>query len=168
MPVDGSKARSKEIHAKARKIGIGPNTVQNYLNMLVAEGSVIQIAERPKEVYYSRCEGVRIQHLIDDFMKEIDISLSRLPDEVRSIQKKVKEGSVGEVAVEFLATDQSFLRSLIINTLVQKVYGMLKATLPTPLKDKDFYIGVFGQGIRLVPRSTVERETSTEMHSAKS
>lgn len=160
LPLDGSKIRSKDIHSKARQMGIGPNTVQNYLNMLVGEGSVTAIAERPKEVYYSRCEDVRIKHLIDDFMQEIDNTLSELPLELRIVERKLEKGSLteteGKKAVEILSHDQTYLKGLIVNTLYHKVCEMVKANLPDNMKGKEYYIGDFGRGLHLVPRGLVE------------
>lgn len=171
LPADGSKIRSKGIHAKAREMGIGPNTVQNYLNLLVGEGSVKLVAEKPKEVYYSRCERARIENLISEFMKEIDSALSEVPIEFRDVERKLIEESSteeeGKKDVERLRNDPRYLRSLIIDALLIKAVEMFRATFPPHLRDKDFYVGYFDHALQFAWRSEVEGKTGTQ-HSVKS
>jgi len=171
LPVDGSRVRSKGIHAKAREMGMGPNTVQNYLNLLVEEGSVKLVAEKPKEVYYSRCERARIENLISEFMKEIDSTLSKLPVEMRDLEKQLIEGSrtkaEGRDAAKILRSEPVYLKSLIMTALLRKAFEMHKAMLHPQLRDKDFYLGYFDQSLHLAWRSEVEGKAGTQ-HSVKS
>jgi Fe2+ or Zn2+ uptake regulation protein len=141
LPIDGSRVRSKDVHAKARRMGIGPNTVQNYLNLLVGEGSVEPIAERPKEVYYRRCEDVRIEHLISDFMQEITTSLKEIPDAVLSLKKAGLTDSV----IKIFTDDDFLMRNWIIRILTREVLKLLNENLSEEKRDKYHY------ELRLVP-----------------
>lgn len=160
LPRDYSKMRATAVYRLGMDRGIGPNTVRDYLKILREEGAIRRIG-KPKEIYYHRCEGARLENLIEDFMEEMTTSLDAIPKEMSDIEKKLTEGSItkteGEKAFEILSSEPAFLKSQIMNTLVRKVLKLLNDNLPEPLRGKDYYIGVFDEKpIRLVPRSVVE------------
>lgn len=139
---DGSKMKSKDLYAKAKKkYGLSSATVAKYLKILEEKEEIERTQLSQKNVFYHRCENVRLQHLIDDFMKEIDKTLSELPGEISDIEKQLIKGSVvskaeGEKAVEVFRSEPIILKQLILNKLADKIAALWNANLPKRLKGK--------------------------------
>ena len=171
LPADGSEVRAKEVYAKAEANRIPKITVERKLAALEKERFIRRRQKSQKEVYYSRREVARIEHFINDFLQEIDGTLSKLPVEMRDFEKQLIEGSrtkaAGRDAAKILRSEPIYLRSLIMNALLRKVFEMYKATLHPQVRDKDFYLGYFDQSLHHAWRSEVEGKTRTK-HSVKS
>jgi DNA-binding HxlR family transcriptional regulator len=143
LPI-GKEIRMKEIldKVKAKRI-CSPNAVERRLIEWEKKGFVKKRIVSPKKVYYRSCEDVRLEKLIDDFLNEIKENLRRLPGEYSDIKKQLIEGSLtraaGEGAVEVLRSEPSFLKTMILTSLDNKILALLNANLPEKRKGKFCY-----------------------------
>lgn len=151
LPLDGSKVRAQTIYTELRKqpkngkIRVpSTSTIQKYLESLEAEGVIKRIQKSHKEVYYRWCENVRLLNLIEGFIKEIDISLSELPETLKE--------NLAEKDLNALMNDETRLKSCVIAALIRKVHDLLRMVFSNPLSYTDFYVGVIGKTVKIVPK----------------
>jgi predicted transcriptional regulator len=127
-------------------------TVQRKIKELKERGFIErwQPNKNLKGVYYRRCEGVRIEKLINDTVEDIGITLAELPGEMSETEKKLIEGSrtvaEGKRAVEILRSEPTYLKGLITFMLKRKVLALLNDTLPPKHRNR------FRYEVRLVPK----------------
>ena len=152
LPINGSKIKAKEIYEKS---SFSTATTNKYLDSLTKMGFVERIQESQKNVFYKRCEPVRIKRLIEDFTKEITAILSEFPVELQHLEEDFKEKGLTITQTKLVTGDDKFLRYYLLTTLIRKVHDILKMALPEPLRYSDFYVGAFDTGVHMVPRKNV-------------
>ena len=163
MPLDGSYIRAKSLYAKAEAQGLWRLTVENKLKEFEKKGFVSRRQESPKAVYYSRRERVRIEHLIDDFVKDIRSTLDRLPAEIDGIETLLREMdrstpvSTRKQIATTLRNNPKFLKGKITATLLRRVLKMLNDDLPEQLRGHEFYVGAFDDCVRMIPRDFIKK-----------
>jgi hypothetical protein len=134
IPV-GKEVRMKEIldKVKAKRI-CAPNAVERRLIEWEKKGHIKKRTESHKEVYYRRCEDVRLENQIDEFLNDLERTLGKLPNEWKDVKQKLKDGSgtlkEGMEAVEVLRSDPDFLKQWVLMTLAQKVVALLNDNIP--------------------------------------
>lgn len=163
MPIDGSEIRAKNLYAKAEVQGLWRLTVENKLKEFEKKGFVSRRQESPKAVYYSRRERVRIEHLINDFLKDIRSTLDRLPSQIDGIETQLREidrstpVSTRKQIATTLRNNPKFLKGKIVAALLRRVFKMLNDDLPEPLRDHEFYVGAFDDGVHMIPRDLIKK-----------
>jgi hypothetical protein len=100
-----------------------------------------------------------------------NILSSELPVKLNRDKRKLIEGSLrkdeARYMAEMLRRNPKYLEIEIIHTVLRKIHKMVIASGPERLKDMEYYIGAFDDGIRLHLRSTVEKALKPREHSAK-
>ena len=152
--------RSTEFYKLAGKRGLGFNTIRDYLNTLRKEGTVRKIVVNPKEIYYCRCEGARLENMIDDFTEEIATALLKLPAEMRGFKRWLEEKGANANEAEKATSNKLILEDAILNTLASKVYEVFRRRLPDQLKSREFYIGIHEETgvVGYLPKEYVENK----------
>jgi predicted transcriptional regulator len=174
LPVDGSEMRAQELYRTAwKKRRFSSATVNRHLPNLIKKKFVERIQKSHKEVYYSRREMVRVEHLINDFVQEIgSILSSEVPVRLDKDKSVLIEGSLRKDEARYMAgmlrSCPVYLENVIIHTVLRKVHKMVIASGSEKLKDTEYYIGAFDDGsIRLYPRSYIEKASWFQERSAK-
>lgn len=157
LPVNGEKVQAKEIYKNAKfpnaKNPIPRAYVAKYLKELVASGIVEKIEESRKNVYYRRCENVRLNLLISNFFSEIQTSLSELPNQLSTFKNNSKEEAI-EVDVTTLSENERYLKAYILLVLIDKAHELLEMEFP---ELKNFYMRTTKRDLHIVSEEMFDR-----------
>jgi len=139
---DGSWYRMQLIFDVGEIQGISHITVQRKIRELTERGLIERWRgsnKNLKGVYYRRCEGIRIERLIDNTLQDISDTLDQLPGgEMSDIDKRLMEGSLS--VTEGKWKDPAYLKSLIMFCLEKKILKFLDDNaLPDAFKGKYRY-----------------------------
>ena len=137
---DGSWYRMQLIFDIGEVEGVSHITVQRKIKELRDRGFIERwhANKNLKGVYYRRCEDVRIEKLIEDTLQDISDTLDQLPGEYSDLEKQLRAGA-GEKTVEVLRSEPSFLKTMILTSLDNKILALLNANLSEKRKGKFCY-----------------------------
>jgi Fe2+ or Zn2+ uptake regulation protein len=161
LPSDGSKVRAQRIFNELMKHprkgetsspSSSSSTIQKYLGRLETRGEIKRIQKSHKEVYYKRCEDVRLRHLIEEFTKEVETSLAQLS--IRDRESALKRRNLPMSELDELLNDETQLRSWVLFTVIRKIHNVIGRTLFSTLPKLEFYVGVIGGTVRIIPKQT--------------
>ena len=159
LPSDGSEVRAQIIFTELRKHPkkgatsvLSSSTIQKYLGRLEARGEIKRIQKSHKEVYYKRCEDVRLRHLIEEFTKELEASLAQLSSKEREANLRRIYANLPISELNELLNNETQLNFWVFCTVIRKIHNMLKSTLFPTLPGIEFYVGVIGETVKIVPK----------------
>ena len=154
LPTDCSKVRAQIIFNELRKPPkkLSSSTIQKYLGILETRGEIKRIQKSHKEVYYKRCEDVRLRHLIEEFTKEMETSLAQLSSKEREVNLKRTYAKLPLSELNELLNDETQLNFWVLCTVIRKIHNMLRSTLFPTLPGIEFYVGVIGGTVKVIPR----------------
>jgi Fe2+ or Zn2+ uptake regulation protein len=159
LPIDGEEVRAQAIFTELRKRSkkgetsiLSSSTIQKYLETLEARGEIKRIQKSHKEVYYKRCEDARLRHLIDEFTKEVETSLAQLSTKEREANLTRTHVNLPMSELNELLNDECQLKSWVISTVIRKIHNMLRTTFFPTLPTLEFYVGVIGGTVKVIPR----------------
>jgi hypothetical protein len=93
---------------------------------------------------------VRLRHLVEEFTREVETSLGQLSTKEREI--KLKRRGLPMSELNELLNDETQLKFWVICTVIRKIHNMLRTTLFPTLPSIEFYVGVIGETVKIVPR----------------
>jgi predicted transcriptional regulator len=147
LPVDGTKVRSKDIYDKSN---IPRAYVAKYLNELREKGFVEKIQESRKSVYYKRCEKVRLEAMLYNFIAELQTAFSNLPEPELDFKMIWAKSKMGYIPNEFTNdVKKSFLKGYILTLLMLKANELLRS-IPE-LKNIEYYIKITESDLQFCP-----------------
>jgi Fe2+ or Zn2+ uptake regulation protein len=154
LPTDGRKVRAQMIFNELTKPPkkLSSSTIQKYLGILETRGEIKRIQKSHKEVYYKRCEDVRLRHLIEEFTKEVETSLAQLSTKEREVNLKRTYANLPISELNELLNDERQIKSWVLCTVIRRIHNMLKSTLFPTLPSIEFYVGVIGETVKIVPK----------------
>ena len=147
LPADGSKVRAKEVYRKSPFTSV---TTKKYLGILTKEGSIQRIQESQKTVYYKRREKKRLENLIEDFTKEIELSLLSLSTE--TWQEGLKKRNLPQEEIDEIINDETQVGSQVLTAIIVKVHELLRKVIPNPFGHVDFCVRTYGKHVMIVPK----------------
>jgi len=149
LPADGSWIRTQIIYMEAENSNVSRITVERKLEKLTANGLIERRQLNGKCVYYRRCEEVRMQRLMEEFVRKIEGSLSTLPAAIgdwgKEIEKELVAKGVSVQEAKAIAEETVNARMVqedaVLRRLASVTFELMRANLPAQLMNEEFYIG---------------------------
>jgi predicted transcriptional regulator len=157
LPTDGREVRAQRIfnelrkHPKKGATSVpSSSTIQKYLGSLETKGEIKRIQKSHKEVYYKRYEDVRLRHLIEEFIKEVEASLDQLS--IKERKENIKRTNLPVSELNELLNDETQLKSWVLCTVIRKIHKMLRSAWFPALPKVEFCVGVIDGAVKIVPK----------------
>ena len=163
MPFDGSPVKAGIIYKKSK---LSTVTVSKYLSAMVDEGIIERVQISQKNVSYRRLERVRLQHLIENFVNEMEKSLSVFPKDTANgigvIAEKLSKQSAKisrdfeeKEYFEIFRNDYYLIEETLFYSLISQLFSIIKKVVPIEIARKnDFYVDSLGN---VVPKELVDQ-----------